>query len=66
MFVQGGLDILNSTKAPLINRFRISIWGGLELYVGGDKPTKGPHGNGTACDHGFEQQHAFQKLQHVI
>jgi len=27
--------------------FHVSIWGGLELCLGGAKPTKAPRGDGT-------------------
>jgi len=36
----GELDIVKLTKTPLI--YSVSIWGGLELCLGGDKPTKAP------------------------
>ena len=49
-FVQGGLDIQIWQKFHQLIVFHISIWGGLELCLGGLSPPKPPRGDGTASN----------------
>ena len=47
-FLQGGLEIQISQKFLYLIVFYISIWGGLELYLGEISPPKPHRGDGTA------------------
>ena len=43
----GGLYIIKLSKIPLIYSVSLFILGGLELCLGGAKPTRAPRGDGT-------------------
>jgi len=45
-FLREGLDLFKLTKTPPILVFHASIWGSLELCLGGAKPTKAPVATG--------------------